>query len=77
MFYLVRHGDTKEALGIISVREILKHVTDQTFLPATYLEELIRATVYKNITPTRWLLDNISQAEYETYRDLHELKVLR
>lgn len=74
MFYLVRHGDTKEALGILSVREILK-TNQPLLLPVVYITELIRATVYKNITPTLWYLDTISQAEYETYRDLHELKV--
>ncbi len=75
MFFLVRHYDTKEALGILSIQEICDPFFKPFYSP-TQIAEYIKAVVYENVTQTTiWYIDDISQAEYETYRDLHELKV--
>ncbi len=76
MFYLIRHGTTKEALGILSVREVLEpdYEKAKDFDPMKIMGK-VRAVVYRNIPHLQWYFDHISQAEYETYRDLHQFKV--
>ena len=74
MFYLVRHSGTKEALGIMSA--VLVIGGDPSGYPIDYTIAL-RAAVYRHVPCKLWTVDSISQAEYETYRDLHELEVFK
>ena len=73
MHYLIRLKVTKDVLGIISAREVLgpsERITDSVKLYFIVQYNL-------NFGPGLWDMEHISQAEYETYRDLHGFRVLK
>ncbi len=75
MFYLIRSKATKEVLGILSVNEVLD---DFDVVDYVDIKEQLITVVEANISLkyNRWYFQYITQAEYETYRDLHGFRVL-
>ena len=75
MFYLIRNKATKEGLGILSVREVIDGYLERVdFINTTdQLIMVVEANISLNYS--RWYFEHISQAEYETYRDLHGFRV--
>ena len=72
MHYLIRLKATKDVLGIISAREVLdppERITD-----SMQLHLIVQSNL--KFGPGHWDMEHISQAEYETYRDLHGFRVL-
>ena len=75
MFYLIRSRRTKEGLGIISVHEVLDSSDFTDFID---IREWLIIVIEENLTLNYrdWYFEQITQAEYETYRDLHGFRVL-
>ncbi len=70
-FYLIRNRGTKDVLGILNVREV---VGTHTVITLNKIVNIIGWNL--NLGPAeRWNMEHISQAEYETYRDLHGFRV--
>ena len=70
-FYLIRNKGTKDVLGIINAREV---VAPRTVITLNRIVSIIGRNL--NLGPAeRWNMECISQAEYETYRDLHGFRV--
>ena len=98
MFFIVRTKSTKEILGIVDERMVLRPEAVGTMvddlwrnwtghiLPDEWIsEDCMRAATWtvieKNVVDSVkhcqdwWYWKEISQAEFETYRDLHGFKV--
>ncbi len=78
MFYLIRDEAANDVLGIISVQEVIDppiHLYSPRDNQWVQLRGIIEWNL--NLGSVYWNQELISQAEYETYRDLHGLKVLR
>ena len=71
MHYLIRLKVTKDVLGIISAREVL--VLPEKITDSMQLHLIVQWNL--DVGPGHWDMEHISQAEYETYRDLHEFRV--
>ena len=70
MFYLIRGKATKDVLGIISSREVIDTVST--------LNQIISVIEWNlSLSTEHWDMERITQAEYETYRDLHEFRVFK
>ena len=75
--------ETREVLGIMHKDEVKKDATrDYGSCPRgecsclkTDLEKTVRDSL-GIIGDYYWILEEITQSEYETYRDLHEFKVV-
>jgi len=91
MFFLIRndHNNESDVLGIINDREVLKPAeVDDVIRHYTYWEMIdsyskgnlmpliLVRIVQSNLDTKYWLWERITQPEYETYRDLHEFRVL-
>lgn len=74
MFYLIRSISKKNVLGIISVLEVIPQHT-ASVEDSLKLIGIIEWNL--NIGPGHWKMEPITQAEYETYRDLHGFRVFR
>ena len=71
MHYLIRHRYTRDVLGIISSRKVLD--PPERIVDSLELHSIVQRNLY--FDPVHWDMEHISQAEYETYRDLHQFKV--
>ncbi len=75
---LVRTRPTGEAIGIVEYVDPEEYEYGPEFGSIGRENHWI-ATMHAKLTEeigSHWTYDTISLAEYETYRDLHELKVL-
>lgn len=74
-FYMIRRRNCpdRDVLGIVDFSKIV--TTDLGEYP--YLNFIIVLEWNLNLYNTHWFTEEISQAEYETYRDLHKFPVLK
>ncbi len=91
MFYLIRWTRTKEVAGIMNTEEALgdsdfaKAFSELRKRSRSVIDcnNVIRAKLIAVVGwnlqcgQRYWYWEHISQAEYETYRDLHEFKVVK
>jgi len=91
MFFLIREGsgfDGYEVLGIVSDCDILtseeyedmitnyKHTgLLHTYYAGCVMTKRVQYIIQSNILIKHWSWEHITQAEYETYRDLHGFRV--
>jgi len=76
MFYTIRKRPSGEVLGILSARKVLGFIPDN--YPAARDVDLIVGIITKDLDldiDDLWV-DEITQPEYETYRDLHQFHVI-
>jgi len=76
MFYTIRKRPDGEVLGIFSTREVLGFIPNN--YPTTRDVDLITGIITKDLgmdIDSLWV-DEITQPEYETYRDLHQFHVI-
>lgn len=73
MFYLIRGKEAKDVLGIFNTREVIPFP-----ITVSTLNQLLGIIEWNlSLGPAHWDIERISQAEFETYRDLHEFRVLK
>ena len=83
MFYLIRWTSTKEVAGIMNTEAVLSDVDFAKAFSKLDTSDAIRSKLIQivgwnlNSNQRNWHGEPISQAEYETYRDLHEFKVMK
>ena len=81
-YYLVRSNTTKEVLGILSrdnvlVKEDYDDIRDNGLVYFGAVKAKLEHIAGKNVGRDNWYWywEEITQAEYETYRDLHGFRV--
>lgn len=91
MFFLIRGSGgfgNNEVLGIVNDCDILtpeeyedmienymQSALLDTYYAGCVMTKRVQYIIQSNIKIMHWSWDNITQAEYETYRDLHEFTV--
>ena len=81
MFYVVRSYPSKEVLGLLNRAEVLTEKEYEPYrecspdIACGCLQLRFRRII--NAHYGNWTLEVITQAEYETYRDLHGFKVIK
>ncbi len=89
MFFLIRDANYIEVLGIVNEHEVLesseidqeiarcaKHGMLESYRKGNVMSVVLINIIRSNLNLEHWIWEGISQAEFETYRDLHGFRVL-
>ena len=89
MYFLIRNATRSKVLGIVNEHEVLessvidqevarcaKHGMLESYRNGNVMHAELINIIQVNLNLRHWTWESISQAEFETYRDLHGFRVL-